>query len=129
MTKACPTTPIGGITGDQAIPQVSVALSHHLEVAPGAILCLLACLCELPASERCESNSFRKTRETKLPCFLPDPTELVLSCSSTELPAKSKGRRSREGTDAAASNGHSLHLSPRVPAGGLLGGCWSSALG
>ena len=46
---------------------------------------------ELQASERSESSRFSKTKEVKLPCFLPDPTGLMLS-SSPELPAKSRGR-------------------------------------
>lgn len=59
---------------------------------------------ELQASERSESSRFSKTKEVKLPCFLPDPTGLRLS-SSPELPAKSRGRRAREGTDAVLTNG------------------------
>ena len=59
---------------------------------------------ELQASERSESSRFSKTKEVKLPCFLPDPTGLRLS-SSPELPSKSRGRRAREGTDAVLANG------------------------
>ena len=44
-------------------------------------------------------------KEVKLPCFLPNPTGLRLSCSSPKLPATSKGRRAREGADAVLSNG------------------------
>ena len=86
-------------------------------------------LCELQTPERSESSRLRKMKEVKLPCFLPNPTGLRLSSSSPKLPATSKGRRAERVRMLCSPMAHSLHLRLRVPAGGWLGGSWSSAPG